>query len=80
MLAEEIQQSTFAQFLLFRPRAAEEYAESSIRLIGDVPFYVSPIRRCFESELFLLDEDPAAFVAGAAGQFQPSDSFGKPSV
>jgi 4-alpha-glucanotransferase len=43
-LAGEIDQSRFAQFLLFRQgRRLKEYAnQRGIRLIGDVPFFVSP--------------------------------------
>ena len=74
-LAEEIQQIRFAQFLLFRQGGRlREYAESKgIRLIGDVPFYVSPDSSDVwaNPELFLLDEEHRPrFVAGV-----PPDYF-----
>jgi 4-alpha-glucanotransferase len=59
-LAREIQEVCFAQFLLFRQGARiREYARANgIRLIGDLPFFVSPDSSDVwaNPELFLLDE------------------------
>ena len=59
-LANEIQEVCFAQFLLFRQGARiREYArENGIRLIGDLPFFVSPDSSDVwaNPELFLLDQ------------------------
>jgi 4-alpha-glucanotransferase len=43
-LAEQIQQSRFAQFLLYRQgsRLKEHARGKGVRLIGDLPFFVSP--------------------------------------
>ena len=43
-LADQVEQVSFAQFLLFRRmRAIKEYAHAhGIRLIGELPFFVSP--------------------------------------
>ena len=74
-LANEIQEVCFAQFLLFRQGARiREYArEKGIRLIGDLPFFVSPDSSDVwaNPELFLLDERRRPrFVAGV-----PPDYF-----
>jgi 4-alpha-glucanotransferase len=74
-LADQIQQIRFAQFILFRQGARlREYAKSrGIRLIGDVPFYVSPDSSDVwaNPELFLLDNElRPRFVAGV-----PPDYF-----
>jgi 4-alpha-glucanotransferase len=59
-LANEIAQVCFAQFLLFRQGARlKQYAEAKgVRLIGDLPFFVSPDSSDVwaNPELFLLDE------------------------
>jgi 4-alpha-glucanotransferase len=59
-LAREIQEVCFAQFLLFRQGARiRKYARAKgIRLIGDLPFFVSPDSSDVwgHPELFLLDE------------------------
>jgi 4-alpha-glucanotransferase len=59
-LAHEIQEVSFAQFLLFRQGARiREYARAKgIRLIGDLPFFVSPDSSDVwaNPELFLLDK------------------------
>ena len=74
-LANEIQEVCFAQFLLFRQGARiREYARAKgIRLIGDLPFFVSPDSSDVwaNPELFLLDERRRPrFVAGV-----PPDYF-----
>jgi 4-alpha-glucanotransferase len=60
-LANEIDQVRLAQFLLFRQgRRVKEYArEKGVRLIGDLPFFVSPDSSDVwaNPELFLLDEN-----------------------
>ncbi len=59
-LAEVIEKVCFAQFLLFRQgRHLKEYAHAKgVRLIGDLPFFVSPDSSdvWVNPELFLLDE------------------------
>jgi 4-alpha-glucanotransferase len=59
-LASQIAQVCFAQFLLFRQGARlKEYAKAKgVRLIGDLPFFVSPDSSDVwaNPELFLLDE------------------------
>jgi 4-alpha-glucanotransferase len=59
-LETEIQQVCFAQFLLFRQgEALKHYARAKgLRLIGDLPFFVSPDSSDVwaNPELFLLDE------------------------
>jgi 4-alpha-glucanotransferase len=59
-LADEIDQVRLAQFLLFRQAGRlKEYARSNgVRLIGDLPFFVSPDSSDVwaNPELFLLDE------------------------
>jgi 4-alpha-glucanotransferase len=74
-LAELIEQVRFAQFLLFRQgRRLREYARAAgVRLIGDLPFFVSPDSSDVwaNPELFLLDEyRRPQFVAGV-----PPDYF-----
>src|SRR5208337_3324133 len=74
-LANNIDQFRFGQFLLFRQGAAlKEYAlAKGVRLIGDLPFFVSPDSSDVwaNPELFLLDErGKPRFVAGV-----PPDYF-----
>jgi 4-alpha-glucanotransferase len=74
-LASEIDQVRFAQFLLFRhAERLKEYAHAAgLRLIGDLPFFVSPDSSDVwaNPELFLLDEaHRPRFVAGV-----PPDYF-----
>jgi 4-alpha-glucanotransferase len=74
-LADPIDQVRFAQFLLFRQAdQLKAYAHSKgVRLIGDLPFFVSPDSSDVWSnpELFLLDEHRRPrFVAGV-----PPDYF-----
>jgi 4-alpha-glucanotransferase len=74
-LADEIEQVCFAQFLLFRQAdQLKAYAHSKgVRLIGDLPFFVSPDSSDVwaNPELFLLDEHHRPrFVAGV-----PPDYF-----
>jgi 4-alpha-glucanotransferase len=74
-LATQIDQVCFAQFLLFRQGdQLKEYAHSKdVRLIGDLPFFVSPDSSDVwaKPELFLLDEQRRPrFVAGV-----PPDYF-----
>jgi 4-alpha-glucanotransferase len=74
-LADEIEQVCFEQFLLFRQGdQLKAYAHSKgVRLIGDLPFFVSPDSSDVwaNPELFLLDErHRPRFVAGV-----PPDYF-----
>jgi 4-alpha-glucanotransferase len=74
-LADQIEQACFAQFLLFRQGdQLKEYAHAKgVRLIGDLPFFVSPDSSDVwaNPELFLLDENRRPrFVAGV-----PPDYF-----
>src|SRR5882724_11155379 len=74
-LDAEIQQVRFAQFLLFRQgERVRQYARAKgLRLIGDLPFFVSPDSSDVwaNPELFLLDEQHRPrFVAGV-----PPDYF-----
>ena len=74
-LANDIDQVRFAQFLLFRQGdQLKDYAHSrGVRLIGDLPFFVSPDSSDVwaNPELFLLDEHRRPrFVAGV-----PPDYF-----
>src|SRR5262249_51290973 len=74
-LSSEMDQVRFAQFLLFRQGdQLKEYAHSKgMRLIGDLPFFVSPDSSdaWANPELFLLDEHHRPrFVAGV-----PPDYF-----
>jgi len=74
-LASQIDQVRFAQFLLFRQgeRLKKHAMTKGVRLIGDLPFFVSPDSSDVWSnpELFLLDEQRRPlFVAGV-----PPDYF-----
>jgi len=74
-LANQIDQVSFAQFLLFRQAdQLKAFAHSKgVRLIGDLPFFVSPDSSDVwaNPELFLLDENRRPrFVAGV-----PPDYF-----
>jgi 4-alpha-glucanotransferase len=74
-LAGQIEQVWFAQFLLFRQgRRLKKHARAKgVRLIGDLPFFVSPDSSDVwaNPELFLLDErQRPRFVAGV-----PPDYF-----
>src|SRR5208337_34911 len=74
-LAREIDKVCFAQFLLFRQAdQLKQYAHAKgVRLIGDLPFFVSPDSSDVwtEPELFILDErHRPSFVAGV-----PPDYF-----
>jgi 4-alpha-glucanotransferase len=74
-LSDEIAQSSFAQFLVFRQaeRLKTWAHEQGLRLIGDLPFFVSPDSSDVwaRPELFLLDEQRRPrFVAGV-----PPDYF-----
>jgi 4-alpha-glucanotransferase len=73
-LREELERIRFAQFLLFRQgEKLKEYAHSKgVRLIGDLPFFVSPDSSVGANpEFFLLDEHRRPkFVAGV-----PPDYF-----
>jgi 4-alpha-glucanotransferase len=74
-LANQIDQTRFAQFLLFRQadRLKEHAHARGVRLIGDLPFFVSPDSSDVwaDPELFLLDEHRRPrFVAGV-----PPDYF-----
>jgi 4-alpha-glucanotransferase len=71
----QLDQVRFAQFLLFRQaKQLKDYAHAkSVRLIGDLPFFVSPDSSDVwaNPELFLLDENHhPLFVAGV-----PPDYF-----
>jgi 4-alpha-glucanotransferase len=74
-LASQIEQVRFAQFLLFRQgeRLKEHAHSKGVRLIGDLPFFVSPDSRDLwaNPELFLLDEGHRPrFVAGVPPSVQ----------
>jgi 4-alpha-glucanotransferase len=74
-LASQIHQVRFAQFLLFRQgeRLKKHANAKGVRLIGDLPFFVSPDSSDVwaNPELFLLDEQHRPrFVAGV-----PPDYF-----
>jgi 4-alpha-glucanotransferase len=74
-LASQIQQACFGQFLLFRQgRRLQQYGRAKrLRLIGDLPFFVSPDSSDVwaNPELFLLDEKQRPrFYAGV-----PPDYF-----
>lgn len=73
-LAVEIQEIRFAQFLLFRQaERLRQYArENGVKLIGDLPFFVSPDSSevWANPELFLLDSEyRPRFVAGVPPDF-----------
>jgi 4-alpha-glucanotransferase len=74
-LADQIDQTRFAQFLLFRQteRLTAHARAKGVRLIGDLPFFISPDSSDVwaHPELFLLDEQHRPrFVAGV-----PPDYF-----
>ena len=74
-LASSIERACFAQFLLFRQgdRLKQHAQSRGVRLIGDLPFFVSPDSSDVwaNPELFLLDErHRPRFVAGV-----PPDYF-----
>ena len=74
-LANQVQKISFAQFLLFRQgaRLREHARANGIRIIGDLPFFVSPDSSDVwaHPQLFLLDEQQKPrFVAGV-----PPDYF-----
>jgi 4-alpha-glucanotransferase len=73
-LAVEIQEICFAQFLLFRQaeRLRQHAREKGVKLIGDLPFFVSPDSSDVwaNPELFLLDSRyRPRFVAGVPPDF-----------
>ncbi|HYI97182.1 MAG TPA: 4-alpha-glucanotransferase, partial [Bryobacteraceae bacterium] len=74
-LANEIDQIRLAQFLLFRQaNQLKEYARAQgVRLIGDLPFFVSPDSSDVwaNPELFLLDEQGRPLFVGGV----PPDNF-----
>ena len=77
-LAEQVNQVSFAQFLLFRQTdQLKEYAHSKgVRLIGDLPFFVSPDSSDVwaDPEIFLLDERRhPRFVAGVPPDYFSAD-------
>jgi 4-alpha-glucanotransferase len=77
-LADPIDQACFTQFLLFRQTdQLKEYAHSKgVRLIGDLPFFVSPDSSDVwaDPELFLLDERRhPRFVAGVPPDYFSAD-------
>jgi 4-alpha-glucanotransferase len=77
-LASQIDQVCFAQFLLFRQTdQLKEYAHSKgVRLIGDLPFFVSPDSSDVwaDPEFFLLDERRRPrFVAGVPPDYFSSE-------
>ncbi len=77
-LANQIDCVCFAQFLLFRQTVQlKDYAHSKgVRLIGDLPFFVSPDSSDVwaDPELFLLDERRRPrFVAGVPPDYFSSD-------
>ena len=77
-LSQQIDKVRLAQFLIFQQaRRLKEYANAKgIRLIGDVPFYVSPDSSDVwaHAELFLLDEKcRPRFVAGVPPDYFSAD-------
>jgi 4-alpha-glucanotransferase len=77
-LGDLIDQVRFAQFLLFRQGAnLKQYARAkNVRLIGDLPFFVSPDSSDVwdNPELFLLDEQGRPrFVAGVPPDYFSAD-------
>ena len=77
-LASQVDQVRFAQFLLFRQadRLKEHAHASGVRLIGDLPFFVSPDSSDVwaNPELFLLDEQRRPrFVAGVPPDYFSAD-------
>lgn len=77
-LSQQIDKVRLAQFLIFQQaRRLKEYANAKgIRLIGDLPFYVSPDSSDVwaHAELFLLDERcRPRFVAGVPPDYFSAD-------
>ncbi len=77
-VTNEIQQVCFAQFLLFRQgeRLRQHARKKRVRLIGDMPFFVSPDSSDVwaNPELFLLDEHRRpTFVAGVPPDYFSSE-------
>jgi 4-alpha-glucanotransferase len=77
-LSETIDQVCFAQFLIFRQgERLKAYAHANgVRLIGDLPFFVSPDSSDVWSnpEIFLLNEDRRPrFVAGVPPDYFSAD-------
>ena len=77
-LASHIDRVRFAQFLLFRQsdRLKRHASAKGVRLIGDLPFFVSPDSSDVWSnpELFLLDEQQRPqFVAGVPPDYFSSE-------
>ena len=77
-LAREMDKVCFAQFLLFRQAdQLKQYAHAKgIRLIGDLPFFVSPDSSDVwtDPELFILDERRRpSFVAGVPPDYFSAD-------
>lgn len=77
-LAEIIDQVSFAQFLIFRQgERLKTYAHANgVRLIGDLPFFISPDSSDVWSnpDLFLLDEQRRPrFVAGVPPDYFSAD-------
>jgi 4-alpha-glucanotransferase len=77
-LADLVDRARWAQFLLFRQGARlKEYAQASgVRLIGDLPFFVSPDSSDVwaNPELFLLDERcRPRFAAGVPPDYFSSE-------
>ena len=77
-LASEVEQIRFAQFLLFRQaeRLKAHAHANGVRLIGDLPFFVSPDSSDVwaNPELFLLDaHHRPRFVAGVPPDYFSSD-------
>jgi 4-alpha-glucanotransferase len=77
-LSQQIDKVRFAQFLIFQQaRQLKEYANAkSIRLIGDLPFYVSPDSSDVwaHAELFLLDDKcRPTFVGGVPPDYFSAD-------
>jgi 4-alpha-glucanotransferase len=77
-LSNEIDEVRFAQFLLFRQgdRLRKHANSKGVRLIGDLPFFVSPDSSDVwaNPELFLLDQQRRPqFVAGVPPDYFSSD-------
>ncbi|HTN71103.1 MAG TPA: 4-alpha-glucanotransferase, partial [Methylomirabilota bacterium] len=77
-LMSEVQQVCFAQFLLFRQgqRLMRYGREKGVRLIGDLPFFVSPDSSDVwaNPEVFLLDEHHhPTFVVGVPPDYFSSE-------
>src|SRR6266496_1689693 len=77
-LATEIDEVRFAQFLLFRQgdRLKRHASAKGVRLIGDLPFFVSPDSSDVwaNPELFLLDQERRPrFVAGVPPDYFSSE-------